>query len=205
MILSRLRLFRDAGDGREGRAVEDEPRPPRRFSLLGIVIVALVLVLGGLLLLPMFAAFEHTSFRAICKNNLKEIHRGMALYDASYGKNKLYPPHLGRAFLDCLRGGDCGGQHPQPWSQRAPLAQLHDLFVCPKTGNAAGPTACDYKGPGGQGLKTPFLTDDVPPDRIIAADKDKSNHHGDGGNAVRFDGSVQYYPVEQYDAIDTLE
>jgi hypothetical protein len=185
--------------------VEEEAKAPRRFSLLGIVVIALVVGLGVLLMLPMFATFEHTACRASCKNNLKQMHTGMALYVASYGRNKLYPPHLGRAFLDCLRGGNCYGQHPQPWSQRAPLPQHHDLFVCPSTGTAAGPDACDYRGPGHKGLKTPFLSDDIPPDRIIAADKDKSNHRGGGGNAVRFDGSVQFYEADVYDAIDTLE
>jgi prepilin-type processing-associated H-X9-DG protein len=109
-------------------------------------------------------------------------------------------------FLNCLRGR-CGPHPgaPAPWYQRAPLSSQDDLFVCPSTDNVSSPTALDYAGPNVTGLKTPYLTEDVPPDRIIAGDRSLKNHKNNGGNVLRFDGSVQFFEVDEYQAVTTID
>jgi hypothetical protein len=55
------------------------------------------------------------------------------------------------------------------------------------------------------GLTGQYLNDAVPPDRIIAGDKAVTNHRSDGGNALRFDGSVQFYASDEYSSISTFK
>jgi type II secretory pathway pseudopilin PulG len=170
-----------------------------------LVVIAIIGILVALLL-PALAAAKESANRASCKNNLKQFHTGMHLYVSSYGKNKLYPPHTGQTFLDCLRGR-CGGTHPNPWTTRAPLPSHDDLYVCPSTGNPPAPGTSDYAGPLVTGLagNPTYLNDAVPPDRIIAGDLDDANHKEDGGNVVRFDGSAQFFASDEYAAVNTID
>jgi prepilin-type N-terminal cleavage/methylation domain-containing protein len=176
------------------------------FTLLELLLVILIISILAALFVSTHLAREEWGNRAACKGNLRQMYTGMVLYVSAYGKNKFYPPHVSDAFLNCLRGR-CGPHPgaPAPWVQRAPLPGHDDLFVCPSTGHLSSPTALDYAGPNVTGLNTPYLTDDVPPDRIIAGDRSIKNHKNDGGNVLRFDGSVQYYPADEYEAVTTID
>jgi prepilin-type processing-associated H-X9-DG protein len=177
----------------------------KQFTLIGLAIVAAILGICIPLLVTALATGREAANRASCKGNLCHIRTGVELYVSSYGKNALYPPHLRDDLLNCLRGR-CGGSHPEPWTQRAPLARNDDLFVCPSTGTKWGePGILDYGGPlPGDGVTT-ALHNEIPPDRFIFGDRAASNHHGEGGNVVRFDGSVQFYPIEEFNGISTFE
>jgi prepilin-type N-terminal cleavage/methylation domain-containing protein len=182
-----------------------ERRGSKGFTLIELLVVIAIIGILVALLLPALASAKEAANRAACKNNLRQMHTGMHLYVSSYGKNKLYPPHVGDAFLNCLRGR-CGPHTgaPTPYEQRAPLPSHDDLFVCPSTGNVSSATALDYAGPNVTGLTSTYLNDAVPPDRIIAGDKADQNHKKDGGNMLRFDGSVQFYSADEYTSCNTI-
>jgi prepilin-type processing-associated H-X9-DG protein len=184
--------------------MQEKPMTRRnRFTLIGLVIVAAILGICIPLLVTALAHAREAANRASCKGNLCHIRTGMELYVSSYGKNAFYPPHLQDDFLNCLRG-QCGDSHPEPWAQRAPLPQHDDLFVCPSTGTLAGPGVLDYGGPlPGDGVTT-ALNNDVKSDRIILGDRAASNH-GEGGNFVRFDGSVGFNSLDEYNSISTFQ
>jgi prepilin-type N-terminal cleavage/methylation domain-containing protein len=176
------------------------------FTLLELLLVILIISILAALFISTQERTQWTASRASCKNNLRQMHTGMHMYVSSYGKNKFFPPHTGDAFLNCLRGR-CGPHQgaPLPYEQRAPLPSHDDLFVCPSTGNVQSPTELDYAGPNVTGLKTPYLNDSLPPERIIAGDRRLSNHKNEGGNVLRFDGSVQFYAVDEYQAVTTID
>jgi prepilin-type N-terminal cleavage/methylation domain-containing protein len=174
------------------------PKKCRGFTLIELLVVIAIIGILVALLLPALTSAKEQANRATCKNNLKQMHTGIHLYVNTYGRNSLYPPHDGTTFLNCLRGR-CGGTHPNPWTLHAPLHSQDDLYVCPSVGLPAGPAVIDYMGPNFSDLGITGMNDNYPRQRPIAGDNKAENHRGEGGNVVRFDGSVQFYPVEDYD------
>jgi prepilin-type N-terminal cleavage/methylation domain-containing protein len=181
-------------------------RPSRGFTLIELLVVITIIGILVALLLPTLANAKEQGNRTVCRNNLKQMHTAVALYVTSFGKGKLYPPHTGVTFLDCLRGQCGGADHPQPWTQKAPLARQNDLYVCPTVGTVSSDKACDYAGPVVSDLPGgTVLNNACPSDRFIAGDKALTNHRSEGGNLVRFDGSVQFYSADEYTACKTIQ
>jgi prepilin-type processing-associated H-X9-DG protein len=184
--------------------MEDAPRPSRKFSIDGLVIILLTTIVGFALVLPA-TNWNETPYKSICQNNLKNIHVGMCVYYSAFGSNHDYPPHVGTKFLLCLAGlCDDKRQHPHAYFNKAPLAGIGNDFNCLLSKEEG--VFASYLGPK---KHTPndnpsALAKDLPPDTPIAADK-KGNHK-DGGNVLFFDGSVKFLPDEEYEkALKELE
>jgi prepilin-type processing-associated H-X9-DG protein len=130
----------------------------------------------------------------------------MHLYISRFGRNVEYPPHTGQKFFLCLEG--CSDpQHPAAYSQQSILRGSSDLFLCPSSGSQKG---MDYRGPrqftppGNPGPYPSALADNCPADRVIGCDK--PGNHKDGGNALRFDGSVRFLEGGEFKkALQTTE
>jgi len=153
-----------------------------------------ILVIAGLvaLLLPAFFAAHESHGNSHCSYYLSRLYKGLHVYVARFGNNQYYPPHRGEMVWLCLVG-QCGDtqQHPPDYFQNAPLRGLNELLICPDSKNHSRPT--DYRGP------RQILSDDLPSDLLIGADK-PANHRGAGGNILRFDGSVSFRTDEDYEA-----
>lgn len=190
-----------------------EQAPKKKMSGLkialivaGVVVAGFVLLIGVLaaLLLPALAAAREAANRVSCANNLNQMYKAMHIYVATFGRNSAYPPHAGEAYFLCLKGCQ-DPAHPAGYAAQAPLMGS-DLFECPSASTAPG--TMDYRGPKRfEGLKpegVSALADEVPPDRVIGCDK-KGNHR-DGGNGLRFDGSVRFLKDAEYEeALKTTE
>jgi prepilin-type processing-associated H-X9-DG protein len=185
--------------------MEDAPKRTRRFSVEGIIVILITLVVGAMLVLPALDWRPRPPHKAICRNNLKQLHVGMMVYVQAFGAKKDYPPHTGPRFLQCL-AGRCGDRdrHPEDYFGRAPLPIEGKELNCLRSREEG--VFASYLGPR---KHTPAgnpsaLMDGLPARTPVAADR--KGNHADGGNVLFLDGSVEFLTGGDYEkALAQLE
>lgn len=166
------------------------------FTLIELLLVVAIIGVLAALLLPALASAKESANRATCGSNLNQLYKALHVYTSQFGRHSQFPPHAGEEMWLCLKGH--AGGHPSTYAERAPLYGSGEIFKCPSA--ATPPGTMDYRGPARYEKLPPTslsaLADSVPTNRAIGCDKQAN--HKDGGNVLRFDGTVLFMEDTEY-------
>lgn len=141
------------------------------FTLIELLVVIAIIGILAALLLPALASARKSAQKKDCTGNLKQIGTASMIYQDRF---KSFPEGVSTAYFDRLRTSSIAGTVPD------------GLFVCKAYGaTAAGPTACDYRGP------IIRVTNATAADKAIAADKTSNHGQNEDVNILFMDGHVE--------------
>src|SRR5688572_1264194 len=112
--------------------------PQRAFTLIELLVVIAIIAILASLLLPCLSRARQTAENAVCRNNLRQMGIGLAMYVGDHSVYPLYGtppnaiPNLHRRYWPNLLKPYVGDTWPDSeWGKPGPPAPGRGLFACP--------------------------------------------------------------------------